>query len=446
MAPLSNHVSLTITQDTLGIARAGFGVPMILSATAAFAERIRFYSSLAEVAVDFAVTTSAEYLAAQAIFSQSPHPEQIAIGRSALPPTQVYTGGVANIRNSHAYTVVVRGKSVTTTTVSITSGGSATNDAIVDALVTALNAVSGNNYVAAVVTGSGDTDTFTVTADAAGGWFSLEVNINDLYVAQTHADPGVATDLAAIALENNNWYCLLTLYNSNAYVVAAAGWVESNKKVYVWDGCDSIFATGANGNSDTLDDLQGSSRARSMGAFHPSPADMMAAAWAGRCLALEPGSETWKFKTLSGVTPVTLTSTQRGNITDKAGNSYETVSGVSITFNGTTADGDFLDVQRGLDWLEDDMGASVYGALAGNNKVPFTDAGVGIIENEVRGSLRRAVAKGILSDDPAPVVTVPLVANVDSDDKALRLLPDVKFSGTLAGAIHKVTITGVVSV
>ena len=39
---LAEHVSLQITQDTVGISRAGFGTPMILSVNATFPERIRF--------------------------------------------------------------------------------------------------------------------------------------------------------------------------------------------------------------------------------------------------------------------------------------------------------------------------------------------------------------------------------------------------------------------
>lgn len=92
------------------------------------------------------------------------------------------------------------------------------------------------------------------------------------------------------------------------------------------------------------------------------------------------------------------------------------------------------------------MTKAVFGALASANKIPYTNAGVALIENEIRGSLNRAIAAGILSDDPEPVLTVPKVANVAAVDKGVRLLPDVKWSGTLQGAIHKVSISGVISV
>lgn len=437
---LSEHVSLTITQDTVGVARAGFGIPLILSMYAAFAERVRFYTALVDVADDFAVTTP-EYLAARAMFSQSPKPEMIAIGRAANKPTAVYTLNITAVRNSYTYSIDVVGEGVTTTTVEYTSDASATDGEIVAGLVAALNLVTGKNFTAA-----GATSPFTVTANAAGEWFSLEVNPADIKVARTDADPGVATDLTAIALENDSWYALCAPgWNSNAQILAIAAHIEAIRKIYIADCSDSESVTLAVSGSDTLDDLKTAAYARTAAMYHPSPADMAGAAWLGRVLPIDPGSDSWKYKTLAGVNPVTLTATHRVNLRAKKANTYQTIAGLNITWEGTTADGDFIDVQRGLDWIDDDMTKSVYEALAGSDKIPYTNAGVAQIEGAVRGSLSRAVSMGILADDPEYTVTVPLVSAVSNADKALRLLPDVKFSATLAGAVHKVEIDGVVS-
>lgn len=530
---LANFVNITITADTVGASRAGFGVPLILSATAAFAERIRFYASLAEVAEDFAVTTGPEYLAATALFSQSPRPTSVAIGRSALPPTQVYTMSLlAAPTVGTPITISVKADGATSTDISVTpladivfapsdvttgtdvvvmtAHGMTTgngpyrviatttlpaplaidtnywiiapdansikfatsyanaialtaidlttqgtdnhlltrdaNDVMVAQLVDRLNSVVGNNYIAAQVAGGGDTDTFTVTADAAGEWVSLQVNPAQIISNQTHVDPGVATDLAAIALENNAWYCLITLYNSNAYVLAAAAWIETQQKIYMADVSDTTVVTATVLGSDTADDLHTLAYARTAAWYHPAPASMLGAAIAGRCLPIDPGGESWTLKNLAGVAAVVLTSTHRTNLVNKAANSYQTVGGSGRTFNGMTADGDFIDVQRGLDWVEDDMGVAVFNAMATSNKVPNDDDGVAIIENEVRASLARAVSRGIFRANPEPVVTVPLVASVATADRAARLLPDVSWSAQLAGAIHKVSINGVVSV
>lgn len=443
---LNDFVTISITKDTVGVSRAGFGVPLILSATAAWVERVRFYTSFAAVAVDFPTVTSAEYLAAQAIFSQTPKPTKIAIGRSALKPTQKYLLEIVSVLNLTAYKVVVKGTGVTTTTVTFTSDGTATNDEIVAGLVAALNAVVGKNYTAAPV-GPGGSQDVEITGDAAGNWFSIEVlDLNLLKIAQTHVDPGVATDLAAILNETKDWYCLLTHYNSNAYVLAAAGWVQSNKRIYVVDVNETDSVTQADGASDTLDDLQTAARSRTMGAYHPSPADFLSAAWAGRVLPIEPGSETWSHKRLSGPAPVKLTGTQRTNLTARNGNSYETVAGLNITFDGKTADGDYLDVTRGLDWLEDDLQKSVFEVLVGNDKVPFEDPGIRTIAAAVRGSLNRAVERKILAASPAFTMEVPKAADVTAADKSARTLNGLKFNATLSGAIHKVNVVGTVSV
>lgn len=542
MAALSNHVSISIVQDSVGLKLAGFGIPLVLSATASWAsDKIRFYTDLAGVLEDFPSTTGPEYLAAQALFGQNPAPAQIAIGKTdaARRPTLRYSL-LATARNSHGYTMTVKGDGVTSTDLTVTSDSASTVAEVHSALVTALNAVVGKNYTAAFAalvygdqtfttthaaetltiashglqTGDGpfqltnsggalpagfstltdywairvdantiqlatslalalagtaqaisddgtgthtisDTagtkrpsDAFTVTGDAAGEWFALDdVSVDDFVLGCDHADPGVATDLAAINVADNTWYCLVTMYNSDAYVKAAAAWVNSNKKVYIADVSESLAVTAASdGTQGTLDDLKTLDYSRTAGVYHPRPSEMIAAAWAGSRLPYDAGSETWKFAQLEGVSATNLTSTQRTNLTNRNANFYETIAGVSIMSEGTTVDGDYIDVRRGLDWIESDMAAGVFTALAGAKKVPYTNAGIAIVEAQVRATLKRAVKRGVIADDPAFTVTVPRVADVSSADKSARLLTDVKFSATLAGAIHKTTISGVVSV
>ena len=446
MGTLTDYVTITITQNTVGIARAGFGVPMILSATAAFVERIRFYTDLAGVAVDFPVTTSAEYLAAQAMFSQSPAPSKIAIGRSALKPTLVaQISAITPVSNvSYAYKLTVRGKGFADTVLTYTSDGTPTDAEYAAGIVAALNGVASKNYTAA-----GAASPVTVTATAPGDWFSIEIaDAATQRVLYTHVDPGVATDLTAINTENPNWYALYTLYNSKLYGVAAAAWVESaGMKIYVCDSCDTQSITTATGNADLLDTIKTNAYARTLGFYHPSPANMAGGALLGRCLPIDPGSITFYGKTLAGVTPVNLTATHRGNLVDRRASSYETVSGVNVTFGGqvgSTTTG-YLDVRRDLDWIQDDMTKAVFGAIVGANKIPFTDPGIAIIEAEVRGSLKRATDRGILAASPKYIVTVPVAADVDTGNKSARTLPNVKFSATLAGAIHKVQLVGTVS-
>ncbi len=541
MSELSEIVTITITQDTVGQTQPGFGTPLVLSHNATFPERVRYYSSTLEAADDFDTDTP-EYLAIRAALSQSPHVEQVAVGRAALKPTQRYQLAAVAVRNSDAlsYRVNVAGDGVTATTVAYTSDAAARTIEIHNGLVTALNAVVGANYLASFApltgvsftftvtnadeifhavahglkTGDGpvqvsnsggalpsgltavtdywviriDADTFylatslalalagtnlllagdgtgtqtlgsvaatvrvedpfLVTGTVAGNWFSLEVlDVTAMSNKQTHADPGLATDLDAIAIEDNNWYCLLTNYNSEAYVEAAAAWVEAQTKIYVFDdvNTDSITVSFSIG-TDAGADLKALAPRRTAGTYYPSPARMNSASWAGRVLPIEPGGETWMFKTLALVTPTKLTTTHRNNLRARSMNWFQTVAGRNIMQQGSTFDGNFLDVVRGLDWLEDDMTKAIFTTLASNDKVSFDDPGISTIENDIVASLDRAVQRRILRADPRPIVIVPLAADVSDSDKALRTLPDMTFSAELAGAVHKVIVAGTVSV
>ena len=257
----------------------------------------------------------------------------------------------------------------------------------------------------------------------------------------------MATDLAAIVVEDDTWYGLVTLYNSNAYVVAAAAWVEAQTaKQYAADICDSETISLAVGGSDTADDLATATYNQTSAWYHPSPAAFLGAALLGKFLPYDPGEATAKFKSLSGVATVTLTATQRANLRAKKANTYESVSGVGMTWEGTTADGDFIDKVRDIHWLNDEVSTEVFLALANVAKVPYTDPGVEQMKAAIRGALDRAVDLGVLAADPAPQVTAPKVADVSAGNRAARILPDVRFTGTLAGAVHKVQIRGVVSV
>lgn len=446
MGDINNHVSITITRDNVGVARQGFGTPMVLSANAAWVERTRTYASLSEVAADFPSTTGPEYLAATAIFSQSPHPKTMKIGRLANKPTMVKVIEVSTVRNSYAYSVHVKGDGVTASTATYTSDGTATNDEIVAGLVTAINAVAANNYLAAA-TGTAGSQVVTITADAVANWFSVEIaDPTSLEGKQTHVDPGVAADLTAILLADSSWYGFTCPYNSNAVAIAAAAWAQANKRLFVVDTDETETITTSVGNSETADDLATLDYTYSPVFYHPAQDQMAGSAWLGRCLPLTPGSETWKFKTLAGVAAVAMTSTQRANLVARDANSYEEVAGISMTFNGTVPSGEYVDVIRGLDALEDDIKKSVFQILVDNDKVPYTDAGINLIEAPVRGALKRWVATGLLASDPVPAVSSPLVADVASGDKSARLLPDIAFNATLAGAIHAVDIVGKISV
>lgn len=160
---VTDFVTFTVTITNTGLQLPGFGTPLIPSYAATFLGS-RTYGQLSDVAVDFPAGT-VEWTFAKAIFSQAPHAQQIKIApTTGTAPTMRYSVGAAAAVNSTKYQIQVDGPGITSTLVSITSGGSATLQAINSALLAALNAVVGANYTAAFAP-LAFTD-FTFTADS----------------------------------------------------------------------------------------------------------------------------------------------------------------------------------------------------------------------------------------------------------------------------------------
>jgi hypothetical protein len=117
--------------------------------------------------------------------------------------------------------------------------------------------------------------------------------------------------------------------------------------------------------------------------------------------------------------------------------------GRSITFEGQVGNLDFgfLDVTVGLDAYVDDLRAGIFGVKVANDKVGYTDEDLlkikaaGLASNKRYSSEERPVLRpGTTS------FSVPKVADVDPGTRALRVLPDVRAKGEIAGAVHKTLI------
>ncbi len=446
MPTLDQVVSLTITRDSVGVSVPGFGIPLILSANAAFADRVRSYTSLAGVEADFATTTP-EYLQAALLFSGSNKPEKIKIGRLANKPTQRYRITVQTVTNSQIYKVKVNG-----TEASFTADGTATNDEIVAGLVSAINTALGGSRASADTTDGTGSHKLLLTAASAGEFLGLDVravndNLDLLTVIQNHADPGLAADLAAITNADADYYFILHPYNSVACISAISTFAEANKRLFVAGSSDTNNITLADGSDSVSVAKVAKVAALSYTSiwYHHDSGAFVDSRLVGACAPLDPGSETWAFKSLSGVAATVLTATHQTNLEAKNANYYQAVAGASITFPGKVAKGDFIDLVRFLDWFRATTQAAIFSRMAALSKIPFTDPGIAIVEAELRGVIGQGVDVGGIATDPAPVVTVPRASAVSSANRTARILPDVKFTWTYAGAIHKVTISGVVS-
>lgn len=282
----------------------------------------------------------------------------------------------------------------------------------------------------------------------ANAIFSQNPSVNKIVVGRKDSnDATIDAALNAIANENNDWYGIVVDQALVSSFADVASWVETAKKFAIFWITD-VNAYDPSKSTDLASVLKLANRNRSAVFWHATPAggaDYPDAAWMGEGFPYEPGTSTWAYKTLNGVTPDTLLASQETALKNKNCNYYMTVGGVSITQEGKVASGEYIDIIIGTDWIEARLREAVYSALVNNRKIPYDDTGIAMIEGLVKGVLNEAASKGILQADSI-AVTVPKYADIPQADKLAMKLPDVKFSALYQGAIHSVTINGTISV
>ncbi|MBU6430650.1 MAG: DUF3383 family protein, partial [Cyanobacteria bacterium REEB65] len=250
--------------------------------------------------------------------------------------------------------------------------------------------------------------------------------------------------LNALQLQDDAWYGLVITDPAEANILNVAAWTEAQEKIFGVSSADAGIL--AMGGGDVASVLQAKGYDRTFLMYHGIVGEFPEAAWMAGQLINPPGSATWAFKTLAGVTPDTLSATQIAAAKGKNCNLYLSVAGVKITDPGIMAGGHYIDTTFGLDWLQSSIQADVFALLATTKKIPYTDAGAQQVASVVRTDLNRAIAQGVLANDGSLVLTVPKVSDQTETDRTNRYFPDITFSANLAGAIQKVQVLGTVSV
>ncbi len=176
-----------------------------------------------------------------------------------------------------------------------------------------------------------------------------------------------------------------------------------------------------------------------------------ALAWMAKCFGYDPGTETWAMKELATVMPSALDTAQKKELEENNTGRFLRYGGCNITIGGNMLSGEWIDVIRFRDWIKNEMQIRVFNVIKVNRKVPFTDAGIGMIEGQMIATLKKGQEVGGIADteydddgNPTPgfTVTVPRALSFTEAERKSRKLTGCKYTARLAGAIHAVEIYG----
>lgn len=439
---LSEIVTTTIQAGTVNPSRRGFGTPLILCYHTAWAtDEVRTYTSFSGVAADFSASEPA-YQMAQKFFQQSPRPTAVKIARLPTPGT-----GQVTVLDATDYDIV--GQPNIQGTVTSPDGTVTTIDEAWDTdLATTLGNVATAIAAVADLGAVGAASDVTATAANPGESFWFEFTTAGIDVYDQTLTWGYDTRLANVLDNDPDFYAVVVENNSPDNMAEVASWVASNDRIAGFGPqftkpalhTDAIYTVAADHTALMAND-------DAFALFTKEPRNTFKeCAWLGKVLPVDPGSATWAYQRLDSTGVDTYTATERTTIegADASANHYVAEAGVGITRPGEMFGGEFIDVVRGLDWLEARLQERLFSLLVNEPKVPYTDSGLGQLVAEVRGQLREAEERSVI--DAGWTVTVLPVAEQATADRAARIVRGLEFQARLAGAVHTINLIGTVTV
>lgn len=454
---IDSIVSVSINTDSTTVSRLGFGTQLCLSYHTRFADRYRIYTSLSGMAADGFVSSDTAYKMAAAAFAQDPTCEQLIVGRLPAAPTFVTRITVTSaVEGDHIKLKILAPEAATITdpvvtggtispTGAVSAGAVISIDYIVQAAATTTTVATALELLTEAVAGVSSTSS-TSNVDltpATAGKRVFAYDLTNCTVTETTADAGYDDELTALELEPDiDWYFVTTDSSSTANVALVAAWVLTRRKMYFAASQSSGLPAG----TDTLgSDLEALSNDRTVIIYSKNGHEFADVAWATVIGVQDPGSITAALKTLNGVTPSSLNSTQKNALEVDSVNHYMNVRGAKVTRAGMVASGEWIDIRHGIDALTSRIQEDVFAVQVAAGKVPFTQKGLDMIEAAIRGSCRAfeetPITNGLLVANTLKVI-MPKLSAVPSADKQARHLRTVRFSAQIAGAIHTITIVG----
>lgn len=263
----------------------------------------------------------------------------------------------------------------------------------------------------------------------------------------------IQTTLSRAKAEAGFYGICLVGFRDRETVEGAVSWAEANEKLFAFEYLDPDACP-----------VKNFSFYRSFGIYsgeadgygegeQPAENQYAALAWMAKCFGYDPGTETWHLKELASIVPSVLSTARKKEMEEKHINTFRRYAGCNVTFGGCTLAGEWIDVIRFRDWLKAEIQINVFNALKTNRKVPYTDAGIGLIEGKMEETLLKGQTIGGIAgneyDDenliPGFTVTVPRATSLTEAERKSRKLPGCRFTARLAGAIHATEIEGYLS-
>lgn len=247
------------------------------------------------------------------------------------------------------------------------------------------------------------------------------------------AEVGVTEALNEVFENNNDWFFITSTDNDVETVKAISEFAQVQNKVYAvtineYEDAEALFG-------EVYDNTF---------VMYHDDVNSFAAEGLAVIMSYNIGGKTAKFKTIQGVKAANVSLTQVNELQANNIFTYFEKLGVLQTSEGTMMSGEYIDVVLGEYWIRFRMEETLQRLAIVNDKIPYTNTGIGMLVGAVEEVLSAAVRQGIVEGGQYRIQYVPR-EQISSNDVALRKYDHINWIAMLQGAIHSGLISGVLT-
>lgn len=231
---------------------------------------------------------------------------------------------------------------------------------------------------------------------------------------------------------NSDFFFVVCVDNSAEAIKALSGQCQVNNKIY----------------AVTVNDLEQAKALAGVGdntfvAFHNNPDSYLAEGLAV-VMSYKIGGKTAKFKQIQGVDEAVIGLTDLKELEKKNIFTYVKKLGVLQTTEGKMLSGEYIDIVLGEYWIRFRMEERMQRLAMTQDKIPYTNRGIGMLVSVAEQVLNQAVDMEIIEVGQYKV-DYRKREDVPSNDVALRKYDYIVWTAMLQGAIHSGQISGVLT-
>jgi hypothetical protein len=280
---------------------------------------------------------------------------------------------------------------------------------------------------------------YEVTTDAykVANLIFMQDNAPDK-IAICRGDETVMTGLASYM--KKNWRQLIVLAEFDETVATA---IEATDKMYFTHFANQTALSTASAKIKDYD--------RTVAVVY-SNTDVTypEAAVVGATAGMNAGSFTYKNIILKSVAACDLNAAEIEAIHALGGITIVEKAGDTVTSEGISVGGEYIDVIDSKDYIIQNISYKVQKVFNNNAKVPYTNAGIAMLEAATLEALVDGHNNGMIADNddgtPAYTVSFALRSGTTESDRAARNYPYGQFAFELAGAVHTAEIVGEIQI